>query len=140
MNHDELITPLLRKRTIARFHLTICNKSFLSKIKAIFIISSYNFFSIFLSLVVLALVGLLLEQDSIFKFFGIFEFVNERFSETKLLNQFLNIIAKPLGLAENFKIIPLNVFAVLVLIIFRCLYLALVVNFMFSKIKDNLIR
>lgn len=140
MNHDELVEPLLKRRILSNFDLTISGKGVFNKIKALFIISTYNFFSIFMSLLLISLIGLLLEQDSMINCLGIFEFRYESFSNVKLLNQFLNIVAKPLGLAENFKIIPLNVFAVILLIIFKCLYLAIVVNFMFSKIKDNLIR
>ena len=104
------------------------------------IISSYNFFTILLSLFILSLFGLLIEQNSIFNCFGLFNFEYESFCKIEILNQFMNIVAKPLGLAENFKIIPLNVFAVFMLITFKCIYLGIVVNFMFAKIKDNLIR
>lgn len=139
-NHDELVDKLLKKRILSKFEHTLCDKSWYNGIKALLIISSYNFLTILLSLFVLSLFGLLIEQNSIFNCFELFNFEYESFCKTEILNQFLNIVAKPLGLAEKFKIIPLNIFAVFMLIIFKCIYLGIVVNFMFAKIKDNLIR
>jgi hypothetical protein len=139
-NHDNLIDELLKKRVLAKFELTLCEKKWYSWIKAILVISTYNFFSILLSLFFLSLIGMLLMQSCFIDAFGIFNFEFDVFSENQIINEFLNIIAKPLGLAENFKIIPKNAIATLLLIFFKCIYLLIAVNFMFEKIKDNLIR
>jgi hypothetical protein len=137
---EAIIDELLKKRVLAKFELTLCEKKWYSWIKAILVISTYNFFSILLSLFFLSLIGMLLMQSCFIDAFGIFNFEFDVFSENQIINEFLNIIAKPLGLAENFKIIPKNAIATLLLIFFKCIYLLIAVNFMFEKIKDNLIR
>ena len=139
-NQDELVDEINKKRILTKFEFILHKKSIFKYPEGVFLISSYNIFTIAISLFLLSLVGVIIVQEAPLKYFELFSFEYENFCKIDPVNQFLNIIAKPLGLADKFKIIPLNVSGVFLLITFKLIYLSIVVNFLYEKVKDNLIR
>ncbi|MBS7788052.1 hypothetical protein KIH23_12160 [Flavobacterium sp. CYK-55] len=98
--------------------------------------SGLNFWTISLTLIASISLCVLFLRDAIHPFFELYEFKFESFVKNDFANKFLNILAKPLGLAENFIIKPLNVYGLLILIFIKILYLIFIVNFLLERVKD----
>ncbi|SHJ20918.1 hypothetical protein [Flavobacterium terrae] len=135
-NHEELAESILKRAKKFQILIEFEKKGFLNYWKALLILSAYNFFTIFLTIIFLSLFTLILVQDAPIEWFELFSFEYEQFSPNKLFNAFLNIWAKPFGLAENFKVIPLNVRGIIILILLKILYIVFIVNYLLEKTKE----
>lgn len=137
-NYDDLISIVEKRKRKYYFYLKLRERRVKSFLQAIFTLSSYSLLSIIITIFFLSLITLLLIQDAPIDTFALFSFKYENFCDNHIVNQFLNIWAKPFGLAEEFKIIPLNPFGIILLILLKMLYLIFIVNYLMEKAKEGM--
>lgn len=138
--YDDLAEEIKLKKLKLKLELILKKKRITKYFEALLILTSFNLLSIFISLFILLLVILALMQNAFIEKFELYEFTYESFSKNDLLNQLLNVMAKPIGLAENFKIKSLNEISIILLILLKSLYLLIVSNYLYVKIKENFIK
>lgn len=139
-SYDDLADEIKTKKLKLKLDLVLKQKHILKYFEALLILTSFNLLSIFISLFLLLLISLALMQNAFFEIFEFYEYTYEPFSKNHYINQLLNIIAKPIGLAENFKIITLNEISIILLIFLKLLYLLIVTNYLYEKMKENFIK
>lgn len=114
------------------------NASIKSIWKIFFHASSYNLFSLLLTLLGLILISSIALLKSPFNWMAIFEVKVDHYSNFGIVNNALNILSYISGFEGQFVAKPINSGGVIVLIVTKLLYLIIIVNFIIKEIQKKL--
>lgn len=106
--------------------------------KLISLYTGLNIWTLITALLIVYLLASLIFLPSPFDIFEIFEVKYEKYSSDFIVNHFLNILTLFADIDNDFKIIPLNWFATLLLVTGKVAFILMVVNFVYTKITNKM--
>lgn len=139
-NHESLVDKFKIKNLKFKFFSTLEKPGIINFFKSILILTSFNLLSLFITVSFLVSLTILLLHEAYIPCFELYQIKYDAFSTNLMINKLLNVIAKPFGIAENFKLIPQNEYAVLLLIFLKSLYLIFIGNFIIERFKEYLFK
>lgn len=102
----------------------------------------YSFFSLLLTLFIIASFVAIVLMPAPIEFMGIFDFQikYQSLSSNFVLNHLMNLFGYFVGLETEFEIVPLNVFSMGAIILSKIFSFLFIANYLFSKLGDFLKR
>lgn len=124
----------LRIRQIKLEIILSQRKSLVCYAKAFMHLTSYNFWTIFITLLFLFTLSYLLLLPAFDDRFVLFDIKYQIYSSNFYFNHFLNMLAKTFELSRDIKIIPQNWLGVLLLVLLKAFYLIFIINYLYKNI------
>jgi hypothetical protein len=106
--------------------------------KAFFLYSGLNISRLLLTLLLFFLLTCLILLPSPKFFFPFFNITYDNYSESFIINHFLNIFSLFADIDNDFKIKPINWFGLISLVLGKISFIILIVNFFYRKITDKI--
>jgi len=128
----------IERKNKAEVQNILCKKQFRYYPKALLLVCSYSIFRLFLIVLCFLLLVFVLLLPASDPSYSIFKITYENYSSNFLVNHLLNILSHFSDIDNNFKIEPMNWFALILLILGKLLFILIIVNFIYRKITDKI--
>lgn len=128
------------KKMIKQRELKVYSKniSFTNIVKYFAVLSTYNFLTIILSLLLLFSTYCLILLPAPFQSFECFNSEFKTFSTNTILNHFANSFLSFSSIDDDIKVKPVNIKGVLLLIFFKLLLIIFILNYLLEELKAKL--
>lgn len=107
-------------------------------IKLILHLSTYNMFTIILTISCLFLISFIVLLPAPFDNWQYFKVTYYSYSNTFIINHFVNILTNIFGIDNGFKIETSSLFGILSIITIKLFYIIFIVNYLYKKVIDIL--
>ena len=107
-------------------------------IKLLLHLSTYNIFTIFLTVFFLFLVSFIVLLPAPFANWEVYNVTYHKYSEIFLVNHFVNILANVFAIDNEFKIETNSLFGIFSIITLKLFYVIFIVNYLYKKVIEIL--